>query len=42
MPVSKMAAVAAVADLMDGDDNNVRGAIMEDRLPVGDLIELQQ
>lgn len=37
-----MAAVAAVADLMDGDDNVVRGAILEDRKLVDDLIELQQ
>lgn len=34
MPVSKMAAVAAVADLMDGDDNR---AIMEDKMLVDDL-----
>ncbi len=34
MPVSKMAAVAVVADLMDGDDNR---AIMEDKMLVDDL-----
>ncbi len=34
MPVSKTTAVAAVADLMDGDDKIVRGAILGDRMLV--------
>ena len=38
--MSKTTAVAAVADLMDGDDKIVRGAILEDRMLVAVSCEI--